>query len=295
MFAWMRGLSLLCGPVFIEDRSFQTPALAAVWVQYGEVGFTLAGKFETDLGQRFGHRRPVADRADRDLTLDPGVQLLARGGTGWFFGQGLRLPGARRIERIGPAVPPVLQIHEGAEGGLVAGRRDVQALAGRQLHTGHQEMQLHAPGVGMPHPEHVELVRLQPGAGKVLEALDDRTLLLFGRRVLGGEADDTALVAPLVRYRIDERLNPRRRTFDDLGQRGTPIPDLLPALVPDRVAVLVVGLHGLGDQVGNGGGGRSLAMGKELYHHERPSSRRPSNCRSMATKVAAMANVSSRS
>lgn len=192
-------------------------------------------------------------------------------------------------------MPSVLQIHEGAEGSLVAGWRDVQALAGRKLHARHQEVQLDAPSVGVTHPEHVELVCLKPGAGEVLEPLDDRALLLFGRRVLGGEADDTAPVAPLVRYRVDERLHPRRPTFDDLGQRGTPIPDLLPALVPDRVAVLVVGLHGLGDQVDNGGGGRSLTMGKELYHHERPSSRRPSNCRSMATKAAAMANVSSRS
>ncbi|WP_406721454.1 hypothetical protein RPE78_05580 [Thioclava litoralis] len=288
-------MSLLCGPVFIKDRSFQTPALPAVRVEYGEVGLALAGQLEANLGQRLDHRRAVPDRADRDLAVDPGVQLLARGGAGGFLRQGLRLPGARRVERIGPAVPSVLQIHEGTEGRLVAGRRDIQALAGRQLHAGHQEVQLDATGVGVAYPEHVELVGLQPGAGEVLEALDDGTLLLFGRRVLGGEADDTALVAPLVRYRVDERLHPRRRTFDDLGQRGTPIPDLLPALVPDRVPVLVVGLHRLGDQVGNGGGSRSLAMGKELHHHERPSSRRPSSFRSMATKLAAMANVSSRS
>lgn len=288
-------MSLLCGPVFIEDRSFQTPALAAVWVQYGEVVLALAGKFESDLGQRRNHRPSVPDRADRDLAVDPAVQLLARGGACRFLGHGLRLPSARRIERIGPAMPPVLQIHEGAESSLMAGWRDVQALEGRKLHARHQEVQFDTPSVGVTHPEHVELVCLQPGAGEVLEPLDDRALLLLGRRVLGGEADDTALVAPLVRYRVDERLHPRRPTFDDLGQRGTPIPDLLPALVPDCVAVLVVGLHGLGDKVGNGGGGRSLAMGKELYHHERPSSRRPSNCRSMATKVAAMANVSSRS
>lgn len=245
MFAWMRGLSLLCGPVFIEDRSFQTPALAAVWVQYGEVGLALAGKFETDLGQRRNHRPPIPDRADRYLTLDPAVQLLARGGAGRFLRQGLRLPGARRIERIGPAVPPVLQIHEGAEGRLVAGWRDIQALPGGKLHAGHQEVQLDAPGVGVTHPEHVELVSLQPGAGEILEPLDDRALLLLGRRVLGSKADDATLVAPLVRYRVDERLHPRRRTFDDLGQRSTPIPGLLPALVPDRVAVLVVGLHRL--------------------------------------------------
>ncbi|WP_240453991.1 hypothetical protein [Chachezhania antarctica] len=240
--------------MFIEDRSFQTPALAAVWVQYGEVGLALAGKFETDLGQRRNHRPPVPDRADRYLTLDPGVQLLACGGAGRFLGQGLRLSGARRIERISPAVPPVLQIHEGAEGALVAGRRDVQTLAGRQLHPGHQEVQLDTPGVGMAHPEHVELVGLQPGTGELLEPLDDRALLLFGRRVLGGKADDAALVAPLVRHGIDERLHSRGMAFDDLGQRGTPIPDLLPACVPDRVAVLVVGLHRLGDQVGDGRG-----------------------------------------
>lgn len=177
----------------------------------------------------------------------------------------------------------------------MARRRNVQALTGRKLHAGHQEVQLDAPSVGVTHPEHVELVRLQPGAGKVLEALDDRALLVLSRRVLGGEADDTALVAPLVRYRVDKRLHPRRMSFEDLGQRGTPIPDLLPAFVLDRVAVLVVGLHRLGDQVGNGGGSRSLAMGKELHHHERPFSRRPSSCRSIATKLAAMASVSSRS
>ncbi|WP_235865338.1 hypothetical protein [Alloyangia mangrovi] len=129
MFAWMRGLSLLCGPGFIEDRSFQTPALAAVWGQYSEVCLALAGKFETDLGQRRNHRPPVPDRADRYLTLDPAVQLLARGGAWRFLGHGLRLPSARRIERIGPAMQPVLQIHESAEGGLVAGRGNVKALA----------------------------------------------------------------------------------------------------------------------------------------------------------------------
>lgn len=157
-------------------------------------------------------------------------------------------------------MPLIFQIHEGAEGGLVAGRRDIQALAGRQFHTGHQEMQLHAPGVCMPHPEHVELVRLQPGTGKVLEALDDRALLVISRRVLGGEADDAALVAPLVRHGVDERLHPRRMSFEHLGRHDAPIPDLLPAFVPDRVAVLVVCLHGLGGQVGNGSGSRTLAM-----------------------------------
>jgi hypothetical protein len=260
MFAWMRGLSLLCGPVFIEDRSFQTPALAAVWVQYCEVGLALPGKFETDLGQRRNHRPPVPDRADRYLTLDPAVQLLACGRACRFLGHGLRLPSARRIQRIGPVVPPVLQIHEGAEGRLVAGWRDIQALARRKLHAGHQEVQLDPPGVSVAYPEHVELVRLQPSTGEVLEPLDDGTLLVFRRRVLGSKADDATLVAPLVRHRVDERLHPSRMAFEDLGQRGPPIPDLLPAFVPDRVAVLVIGLHCLGGQVGNGGGSRTLAM-----------------------------------
>jgi len=202
---------------------------------------------------------------------------------------------ARRIKRISPAVPPVFQIHEGAEGALMAGRRDVQTLAGRKLHAGHQEVQLHTPGVCVAHPEHVELVGLEPSTRKVLEPLDDRALLLLGRRVLGGKADHAALVAPLVRHCVDESLHSRRRTFDDLRMRSTPIPDLLTAFVPDRVAVLVIGLNRLGDQVGDGRGSRTLTMGKELHHHARQSSRRPSNCRSMATKLAEMANVSSRS
>ncbi len=188
---------------------------------------------------------------------------------------------------------PVLQIHEGAEGAFVAGRCDVQALAGQKLHAGHEEVQLDAPRVGVPHPEHIELVGLQPGTGEVLEPLDDRALLLLGRCVLGGETDDAALVAPLVLHRVDERLHPAGMAFEDLGQRGAPIPDLLPALVADRIAVLVIGLHRLGDQVDDSRCSRTLTMGEELHHHARPSSRRLSSRRSMATKLAAMANVSS--
>lgn len=129
----------------------------------------------------------------------------------------------------------------------MAGRRDIQALAGRKLHAGHQEVQLDAPGVGVAHPEHVELVGLQPGTGEILEPLDDRALLLLGRRVLGGEADDAALVPPLVGHRVDERLHPRRMALEDLWQDSAAIPSLLPAFVPDRVAVRVICHNDLGD------------------------------------------------
>ncbi|WP_375262625.1 hypothetical protein [Palleronia sp.] len=55
MFAWMRGFSLLCGIVFIEDRSFWAPALAGVGIKDGEVGLALAGQLEAHVAQSFDH------------------------------------------------------------------------------------------------------------------------------------------------------------------------------------------------------------------------------------------------
>ena len=79
---------------------------------------------------------------------------------------------------------------------LVARRGDVEALAGSQLHARRAEMQLDAALMAVPDPEHVDLVAVQTGKGKLVEGVHDSLLLLFRRIIVLVEADHARPVRP---------------------------------------------------------------------------------------------------
>ncbi|KEO59938.1 hypothetical protein [Thioclava indica] len=67
-------------------------------------------------------------------------------------------------------------------------RRDVQRLAGQQVHSRHDEVQLDATDMEVAHPEHPVTIMPQPWAGEGLEILHELALMRFGRGILGSKA-----------------------------------------------------------------------------------------------------------
>lgn len=86
------------------------------------------------------------------------MDLLAGLGALWGFKDGLNLLRAVGVHGIGPAVGLVHQVTKGIEGGLIAGRGDVEAAAGGQVETRGAEVQLDAAFVAVADPEDVELL-----------------------------------------------------------------------------------------------------------------------------------------
>ncbi|WP_259964233.1 hypothetical protein [Leisingera aquaemixtae] len=118
-------------PVFMENLSFQPPALARVGVAGSDVGLACPRQVEACVGERVDHGRAVGDQAHIDLVLYPGVQLVSA----MRARRGLKCVadflGALHIHRIGPAVALVHHVAQAVIGVLVARRRDIEALPRR--------------------------------------------------------------------------------------------------------------------------------------------------------------------
>jgi hypothetical protein len=110
----------------MEYLSFQTPAFVGVGVLGGQVGLADEGQIVARVCEGLDHGCAVADQADADLVEDPRVQFVATSGAGRGFDGVADLLGALQLHRIGPAMPLVHHIAQAVEGGLIAGRRDVQ-------------------------------------------------------------------------------------------------------------------------------------------------------------------------
>ncbi|PYF06984.1 hypothetical protein C8J30_12129 [Rhodobacter viridis] len=183
---------------------------------------------------------------------------------------GLHLLRAVGVHGVGPAVGLVHQVAEGVEGGLVAGRGDVQAAARRQVEARGAEVQLDAALVAMADPEDVELLWVEACEGELFEAVHDLGLLRLGRAVAGGEADNPGAVGPGMGAGIDQRLGPVGIAAQDFGARVADRVRGLAIRIADQVAVGIVGQHLIGDQVADGAGPAPLAVGEELDQHSRP-------------------------
>lgn len=161
----------------------------------------------------------------------------------------------------------VVKIDKSAETFLMAGWRDVEASSAAKFDPRHQEVELDAVGMRVPHPQHLKLVRIEPRASEALEGLDDLALLVLGRGVFCCEADYAGLVLPLVGHRVDEVLHPGRVAFDHFGQRITAHVRRATLVIEDRIPIVVVGLHGLRQQVVDRRRGVALTVLEELDHH----------------------------
>ncbi len=113
--------------------------------------------------------------------------------------------GACRVVGSGPALAVVVQIAERVKMLLPAGRTGIECLAAGKFHTRNHKVQLVVPGMNVPHPENVALIRLQSGKGQGFEIVHDALFLLrrhlvvrVPRKCPGGET-------PFGVQRVDER------------------------------------------------------------------------------------------
>lgn len=257
----------------MEDVSFQSPALARVGVLDGEVFLARTRDGEADIGHQRDHAGAVGDGADGNLVEDPRLDFLAGLGALRGLKNGLHLLRAVGVHRVGPAVGLVHQVAKGIEGGLIAGRGDVQAAARGQIKARGAEVELDAAFVAMADPEDVELLGVKAREGELFEAVHDLSLLRLGRGVFGGKADDTGAVGPGVGAGVDQRLGPVGIAAQDLGARVADRVRGLASRIADQVAIGIVGQNLFGDQVADGAGPAPLAVGEELDQHSRPWAR----------------------
>jgi hypothetical protein len=260
-------------PVVMEDVSFHSPALARVGVLDGEVFLARARDDEADIGHQGDHAGAVGDGAHGNLVEYPCMDLVAGFGALRGFKDGLHLLRAVGVHRVCPAVGLVHQIAQRVEGGLIAGRGDVQAAARGQIKTRGAEVQLDTAFVAVTDPKDVELLGVEAREGEPFEAVHDLGLLRLGRGVVGGEADDTGAVGPDMGACVDQRLGPVGVATQDLGARVSDRMRGLAGRIADQVAVGVVGQNLIGDQVADGAGPAPLAVGEELDQHARPWAR----------------------
>ena len=131
----------------------------------GNVGLAGAWQIEACVCERVDHGCAVGDEAHIDLVLYPRMQLVPALGTGRGLDGVAHLLRTLHIHRISPAVVLVHDIPQAVIGILIAGRRDVEALAGRQLQARRAEVKLNPAFVAMADPEHLILLRVQPREG----------------------------------------------------------------------------------------------------------------------------------
>ena len=98
---------------------------------------------------------------------------------------GLQIPRPLRIIRTAPAVLMVLPIPQRPERLFPSERRDIQALAGREIAASRQDMHVHAPArVAVLDRCPGVAVRLEPRPGGFLELVQDAADLPVARGVL---------------------------------------------------------------------------------------------------------------
>lgn len=147
------------------------------------------------------------------------MDFIAGLGTLRGFKDGLHLLRAVGLHGVGPAVGLVHHVAKGIEGGLIAGRGDVQAAARGEVEARGAEVQFDAALVAVADPEDIELLRVEAREGKLFEAVHDLGLLRLSRGVVGGKADDTGAVCPGMGAGVDQRLGPVGIAAQDLGAR----------------------------------------------------------------------------
>ncbi|QFT65956.1 hypothetical protein FIU93_04145 [Labrenzia sp. THAF35] len=129
-------------------------------------------------------------------------------------------------------------------------------------------MQFDAALMAVPDPEHVDLVAVQTGKGKLVEGVHDGLLLLFRRIVVFVEADHTRPVRPGVWASIDQGTGVIRVARQDLRQRIAALHQRDASIVADEIAIAVVGEHMRGDQIIDRCRAAALATAEQLNQHD---------------------------
>lgn len=156
---------------------------------------------------------------------------------------------ACRVVGSGPTLAVVVQVAEQIKMLLPAGRAGIECLAAGQFHTRNHKVQLVVPGVNVPHPEDIALIRLQPGKGQSLKIVHDALFLLRRHLVVGMPRQRPGGKTPFGVQRVDERSRHLRVAAQHIRQMG--------------VASGVVFAH----QVVGGAFARALTVRKDFHVH----------------------------
>lgn len=179
-------------------------------------------------------------------------------------------PGGLRpfgVQRVRPAVRFVLQVTQAVESSLIPRWRNVQALAGRKLHTRRAEVKFYPALMAVSYPENVVLIGFETGEGKVLEGIHDFRLLSLIGSIVSRETDHSGTIGPLMRAAIDQRLRAGRVTTQHVRWRVAGDHDGCTARVSKLIALVVIGNDLSCDQVFDRPGTTALSIGKELDQH----------------------------
>jgi hypothetical protein len=112
--------------------------------------------------------------------------------------------GAGRVVRSGPAFPVIVQIAEHVEVLLPARWTGIEILAARQVQTGNDKVQFMMPGMVVPYPKNIALIRLQPGKGDGFKVVHDAFFLFRRYRVVRMPGENASSELPFSIYGVDE-------------------------------------------------------------------------------------------
>lgn len=243
----------------------------------GEVILALPGNLQSRLLQGGDHGFAVRDLLRRYKGRQIGMDALPAFTQPEALVRPLRrsvkLCGPVRIIGARPALGPVQRVPERRVGPFPARRRNVERLAGGQLHAGRHEMKLDPPALGvlMAHPGDVVLLRVHARKGQTLEGVHGLLLLGFAGAILQGEGQDAMGVAPLALDAVDQVAGPVHVAPHHLGRR------------------MAASLAVVGGQIGSNLAPAAAASTGELNQHRRAahalSARRkaPGRSRSVAS------------
>lgn len=112
--------------------------------------------------------------------------------------------GEGRVIRSGPALPVVVQVTEHVKVFLPTGRARIERLAAGQFHAGDDKMHFMVPGVTVPYPQDIALVRLQARKGHLFKIVHDAPFLFRRYRVVRVPGKHPGGEAPFGVQRVDK-------------------------------------------------------------------------------------------
>jgi hypothetical protein len=269
--------------LFSINTSLEAKFFPALWVFDGYVIFSGPVDGKSGLAQGGQNILPTLDKPLLQLggkismngLLGLGAIILVRRfapaeqscpvQVGVFRGMQTR-PG--RIVRSGPAFLEVVQVAEYAESLFPARREGVKSLAARQLKARHDKMQFVMPGVTVPNPEDIALIRFQTGKGDFFKIVHNALFLLRRNFVVRVPGKNARREFPLPVYAVDKVTGHVRIAAQNFRRRF--------------LSAGIIHAH----KIAGGHGAVALAVRKELYVHGSSFSSRSKQARAISTSRA---------
>lgn len=161
-------------------------------------------------------------------------------------------PPVSRVVWSGPAFADIVHIAEYVKVLLPAGRAGIERLAAGKLHARDDKVQFVMPGMAVPNPEDMALIRIQPGKGHPLEVVHDALFLLRRDGIGGMPGQNPGGETPFATQRINQLT----------GQAHISAQDFRRTAVAARIVPP--------DKVLRGGGTVPLAVRKNFHQHDGP-------------------------